>query len=212
MAIAFDSASDAYSASTTTSLNHTASGTDRVAIIFVFGFENANEPSVTVGGSSTGVVEIGRIALTGAYQKIIAYYYLNPPTISTTYATYQSGGYQDLQVLTYTGCSTSVPDSLASKTGDTSPLDLTTTVVASDCWLVSAGRNYSTGVIVGSTGTTVRTTGTAMESGDSNGTVGTGSQTMNWTNGGSGNTGGIIFSLAPASAAPTTNSNFFAFM
>jgi hypothetical protein len=211
--IAYDTGGYAYSgASTTATVNLAATGTDRIAFIFAF-VDSTTQPTVTVGGSSTGVTFIGSINLTGN-QTIHVYYYLAPPTSSTAYVCTQANAYIDLKVVTYTGASqTGVPDSYASKTGDTTPLDLTTTVVASDCWLVSGGRNYSTGVIVPSTGTTERAHGTtnAILIGDSNGAVGTGAQTMNWTNGGSGNTGGIIVSFKPAGGA-SVNSNFLAFM
>lgn len=192
-------------AGNTSNIDVASSGSDRKAIIFVWGDFDA-EPTTTVGGSSTGVNEISRITLTGN-QKIIAYYYDSPPTASTTYEVTETASFPEIHVITYSGCATGAVDSFASKTGDTSPLDLTTTVVGSNAWLVSAGRNYTTGVINASTGTTQRNSGAGIKSGDSNGTVGTGPQTMEWTNGGSGNTGGIIVSILPKGATASNTSH-----
>lgn len=185
----------------TSSVNVTAAGTNRKAIIFVWGDFTPGDPTVTVGGSSTGVTEITRQTLTGN-QKIIAYYYDDPPTSSTAYAVTETGSYPEIHVITYTGAASGAVDSFASKTADTA-LDLTTTVVASNCWLVSCARDYSDGDIIPSTGTTQRNGGAGIDSGDSNGTVGTGAQTMNWSNNGSGNTGGVIVSIAPYVASST---------
>lgn len=210
MAIAYNTAGWANSGTAnSSSVNVTASGSDRKAIIFAWGdFDNV--PTVTVGGSSSGVTQIGTALTLTGNQKIYAYYYDNPPTSSTAYAVSETNSYPEIHVLCYTGCATGSADSYASKTADTA-LDLTTTVVASGCWLVSSARDYSDGDIVASTGTTSRNAGAGIESGDSNGTVGTGAQTMNWSNNGSGSTGGFVVSIAPLATA-TANAGFFAFM
>jgi hypothetical protein len=57
-----------------------------------------------------------------------------------------------------------------------------TTVIASGCWLVGFGWSRSSGTITAGSGTTIRLAGvTAVGIGDSNGTVGTGSQTLNYS-------------------------------
>lgn len=207
MAIAYDSAGWNNSGTPNTSaVNVTASGSDRKALIFCWG---AGAGTPTVGGSSTGVTEITRITITSG-QVVRVYYYDNPPTSSTSYSITDTGSYPEIHVITYTGCATGAADSYNSKTGDTA-LDLTTTVINSNCWLVSGARDYTDGDIAASTGTTQRNAGAGIKTGDSNGTVGTGSQTMNWSNVGSGSTGGVIVSIKPVGGA-TVNSNFFAFM
>lgn len=206
MAIAYDTAGyNNAGTGNSSQVNITATGSNRKAIIFVWGDFTPGDPTVTVGGSSTGVTEITRVTLTGT-QKVIAYYYDNPPTSSTQYQVTETGSYPEIHVITYTGCASGAVDSYASKTGDTA-LDLTTTVVASNCWLVSGARDYSDGDIVASTGTTQRNTGAGIKTGDSNGTVGTGAQTMNWSNNGSGNTGGVIVSIAPVATTAIKTAN-----
>jgi len=201
MAIAYTAAGNNNAGTGNSSqVNVAATGSDRKAIIFVWGEMSGATPSVTVDGTSTGVNQIGsRLVLSGT-QDMYAYYFDNPSTSSVEYRVTEAGSYPEIHVLMYSGCATGAVDSNASKTGDTA-LDLTTTVVASNCWLVSIGRDYSDGDLVVSTGTTQRNNGAGCKSGDSNGTVGTGSQTMNWSNNGSGSTGGFIVSIAPVASA-----------
>ena len=130
------------------------------------------------------------------------YYYIAPPASSTDFYQPVSGtrGF-GIAANVYSGVHQTAPiDSSAFIASGAVPRTFSTTVVASNCWLVSMARNISTGAIAPSTGTTGRTDGTLHDTGDSNGTVGTGSQSMVWTDG-SGNAYGIIFSLAPAVAA-----------
>lgn len=179
------------------SVSLTTSGSDRLAIMFIWSDHPTNVPSCTVGGS--GATLITQVQL-NSNQRVTAYYYPDPPTGSTSYSSTTSGGKSELHVITYSDCDTStVPDSSATTSSSTSPTSFSTTVVASDCWLASMIRDFTTGTGTASTGTTQRNAGVGAKSGDSNGTVGTGSQSMTWTH--SGTCGGIIVSIAPPAAA-----------
>ncbi len=209
-AIAFDTSGNNYqNATTTASVSLSTSGSNRFAAIFTLTGGGNRFSSLTVGGvAATAVVDafnpFGTNFLYGRY-------FVAPPTASTAYTltTTNNADDQEIGVLTYSGCAQSGQVD-SSNTGTGSPnLMLSTTVVASNCWLVSCARN-SAGAASASTGTTLRQAGTSLATGDSNGTVPTGAQPLAWTAGG-GTTGGIIFSIAPFVATPV-NSNFLYFM
>lgn len=103
------------------------------------------------------------------------------------------------KAVSYSGASlTGQPDSSNANTvTSTTSLTISTTVVASNCWLVMWDVNANAALIAG-TGTTQRggeTSGRKFF--DSNGTVGTGSQSLQCTWTGSFNAGGIIASIKP---------------
>lgn len=114
--------------------------------------------------------------------------------------------------MSYTGAKQSgQPDSsfkdLYNTTGHTS-WSLSTTVVASNCWLVAGMVDDSNAPTAGS-GTTMRQNSASGYGGfDSNGTVSTGSQTLNFAFSSSTKQTGIIVSIAPSVAAATANPAF----
>lgn len=215
MAIAFDTAGGDYEYNTSTSgctFSLAAASANSIAILFVYANPGSNDPNwaniPTVNGVAATLIGTA-YNFTGT-QYLYAYYLLNPPTSSVAYTltTDDIGADRDceLHALIYSDAAQSgQPDSNNTGTG-TPTATLSTTVVAANCWLVSAARNVDFGVPTASTGTTARSTAfdTAFASGDSNGTVGTGAQTMAWT-AGSGATSGLIISIAPAVAAAVTN-------
>ncbi len=211
MAIAFDKTGSANTvAGTTVTLSSFAATSDNsIAIIYLFKDTGDTVTGVTVNGNAATYVN--KQNLTGTQWGYI-YYYLNPPTSAVNYvATSSASSYWDIAVSIYSGAKQSgQPDS--NNTGSASPsVTLSTTVVASDCWLASYARNTVSGVPAAGTGTTSRGTTSLFRYGDSNGTVGTGAQTMQYT-AAAGTTGGIIVSIAPSVAGGSVNSNFFAFM
>ena len=173
-----------------------AAEANEVAVIYIWN-DAAATPTVTVNGVSATQVGTG-INITGT-QYIRAFYFANPPTSSVNYVGTTVGGKTEIHVLLYKGGKqTGIPDSFNSQTGGLSPQTISTTVVATGCWLVSMSRDYDTGVNNASTGTTLRNAGIGAASGDSNGTVGTGSQGMTWTgNDGASHLGQFIVSIAP---------------
>lgn len=113
--------------------------------------------------------------------------------------------------ISYSGCAqTEAVDSHAKTTGSFSAstnVASTTTVVASNCWLVM-GTSNGTGSPVAGSGTTLRLNNGGLGFGilDSNGTVGTGAQSLNWqVNVGAGDYSMCIFSFAPMVAAGPAN-------
>lgn len=207
MALAFDTSGGDYEYNTSTSgctFNLTAGAANSIAILFVrftyTGATSAWANTPTVGGNSA--TQIGSDHTISGEQMFRAYYYLNPPTSSTAYlvTTDDINVNRDIgmQVLIYSDANQSgQPDSNASANA-TGNLTLSTTVVAANCWLVSCARNIAVGPPTAGSGTTIRGAGTeiAFAAGDSNGTVGTGSQSMGW-NAAASTTGGIIVSIAP---------------
>jgi hypothetical protein len=98
----------------------------------------------------------------------------------------------------------------------TTPYTLSTTVVGANAWIVG-GATGSNGEIGGGTagsGTTYRSSNVSsnIRLGDSNGTVGTGSRSLNFGRNptGSGDDDGVILSIVPAPVV--INGNFLAFM
>lgn len=202
MAIAYDTGgtTNAYGPATITH-NIAATSADSIAMIVVFKDSGDTVTGVTVGGNAATYV--GKQNLTGDQWGYI-YYYLNPPTSSTAYTATASasGSYWDISVDIYSGAKQSGQmDSSATGTA-TGNLTFSTTVVASNCWLFSYARNAVIGVPAAGTGTTSRTATTLYRTGDSNGVVGTGAQTMQYT-AATGTTAGIIVSIAPAGATST---------
>ncbi|MEK9206858.1 MAG: hypothetical protein AAB922_00095, partial [Patescibacteria group bacterium] len=113
----------------------------------------------------------------------------------------------------YTGSKqTGQPDAATTNTA-TSVTSITTsvTVVASNCWLIMAFDNNAEVPTAGA-GTTIRQAGSdASGLADSNGTVGTGSQSLVINTVGASNFATAIISLAPAIASTVTK-RFFTLM
>lgn len=112
-----------------------------------------------------------------------------------------------LMSASYTGVSqTGFPDSQAKGTDATGSYDMTSTVVASDSWLFANTRsNDADGIIPLSVGVK-RQTAFAGQIAivDSNGTVGTGSQTITVTSNPGGETYWLMVSFSPATGGGST--------
>ena len=110
---------------------------------------------------------------------------------------------------TFSGCkqTSAVIDSSATNSGSSvTTFTLTTTVVASNCWLVACSRNTSGSDVTISGQGSIRLNESGAVGGiayDSNGTVGTGAQSLVFTQG-SANVGGVIVSLAPVAVSTST--------
>ena len=91
-----------------------------------------------------------------------------------------------------------------------SPLVLTGTVVTADSWLISVVRNAATPPMTASTNVNaVRQSGvtTQQSVGDTNGTIGTGSQSQTWTTAAGTKSFGIMMAIKPVSAIISTTNN-----
>jgi hypothetical protein len=207
MAIAYVASGENYSAAATSlTVTLTPSGSDRFVVVSALtGDGNFLGVPKSGGAGGSDMTVITTAVVSAQYHQM--YYYIAPPASSTEFYQPVSGsrGF-DMAAVVYSGVkqTSGAIDSFAAIASGAVPRTFSTTVVASDCWLVSMARNVTTGVVAPHTGTTGRTNGTLHDTGDSNGTVGTGSQSMAWTDS-SGSVYGIIFSLAPATAAGPAN-------
>lgn len=186
MAIALDATSSATaSGSDTISWTHTCTGSDLVLVVFITG------ASAGVGFSGTDTMTYNGVAMTfvdvanDGVQSIGMWYLLNPATgANTVLWDWNSGNFTKSGfAVSLTGCdSTSQPDSSNKGTATSFDVTLSTTVVDTGCWLVGAIQSQ-TGALSAGTGATERQEQTDADSKhsalyDSNGTVGTGSQSM----------------------------------
>jgi len=130
---------------------------------------------------------------------VYIYGLLAPATgVNNIVASTSSSTYIGCAAVSYTGVKQSgLPDSSATGTDATGNYTATTTVVASDCWLFSSSR--SNGSPTAGASTTIRDVldGGSCLSADSNATVGTGSQSLNFTVSPGGETGWLVCSFAP---------------
>ena len=215
MAIAFDAAAGAKDGSavvTSLTFAHTCTGSDRILVVTA-GTNSTTSPTVDAvtynGVSATEVNEQSNGAL-----RLALWYLIAPATgannVVVTWSGVATGLGQQLNAISvsYTGAKqTGQPDSNGSQTfSSATSVAVSTTVVASDCWL--------SGSLQGSAGEMINGTGPETQRGvdqfnqiaiDTNGTVGTGAQTLDWT-WSSADTGlGLVMSIAPVAAAGPAN-------
>lgn len=203
MAIAFDAddgSSDTGGAATSLTYSHTCSGTDR--ILFVSVGLNTNGDNVTgVTYNGVAMTQIAT-ATANASNRSYLYYLINPATGSNNVVvSLGSASNVYSSSASYTGAKQSTqPDSNATNTTSSTPLTLSTTVVGSGCWIVSTCMDLD-GQSPG-TGTTGRTGASTAQIGDSNGVVGSGSQSLGWTVTDTSNpSSGVIASFLPSQGA-----------
>ncbi len=209
MAIALDTSTYGSFVGSGTSLtwSHTCTGSDLVLFVGVI----ANDTTDLVTGVTYNGVAMTLVGKENATtDRWTSLYVLAGPAtgthsvvVSTSSACYITG-----LSTSYTGGhqTTPIDSHVEAVAGSASSLTATTTVVASGCWLVGMGRSNISPVDAG-TGTTERAQETDFNSGglcDSNGTVGTGSQSLQITFGGSGQGTFVVASLAPAASGDVT--------
>jgi len=216
MAIAYDSSSTAQQGSVSSiTVAHTCTGTNLLLLVGVL----TNDTSDLVTGATYNGVTMtrggGQLA-SGAGYFGCWYFLINPAT--GTHNIVVSRSTTDLigcMGSSYTGVKqTGFPDSSASGTDAAGNFVSTTTVVGSNAWLwanVRASNGFSG--VTGGTGTTGRqgVFGLAGIIADSNGTVGTGSQSLNFNANAGGDCYWMIASFLPF-VAVVQNSNFMTFM
>lgn len=151
MAIALDAASSASTAwltnKTTYSWNHTCTGSDLALIVGVF---CNNNPTRTVSGvtyNGTAMTRLGYINdYASGYDRLELWGLLGPSTGTHAVEVTLSGqaAYNMAGAVSYTGVSqTGLPDSAntARTTTNATSLQISTTTVADNCWLVGTYRN-----------------------------------------------------------------------
>lgn len=212
LAIAFDIQAGKTTLSVTNdNYSHTVTGSNPVLVagLATAGTNgNANDPSSIIY-NSVAMSQVGNISINGSDRRWFAYYKsavsTGANTFSYTFST--SKGRLSACTASYSGVSqTDVPDSKIDKQQAATNFTQTATVVASNCWLW-AGESNDSGTPTAGAGLTLRSNGGAVdaqiEEGDSNATVGTGSQSMTFNSTGSWTFGGTIISMAPSGGAVT---------
>lgn len=223
MAIAFDAAAGAKDNSgsvTSLSWTHTTSGSNR--LLFVGVSITTNNATTITGVTYNGVSLTQFDTVTASPVTCAGFYLINPATGANTVQITLSGVLISNQQIggvsqSYTGCQQSAqPDSHShNSTSGTNPNPFTvsTTVVGANCWLVGAATEDQGAIAAGSAGSGTTYRGVVefnMFGADSNATVGTGSQSLNWGRAGgiNANVAGIVMSVTPFGAATITNASF----
>lgn len=209
-AIGFDTSGAADSGGDTgaAAVSLAASGANEKAMMFVAWEVAMSFSTLTVNGSASGVTQIGSEFSNATINLDCRCYYLdNPPTSSVSYALSASPSFTcRIAVNLYSGTATGAEDSTATNSAVADTLTVTTTVVASNCWLVGVGMGFPSGgnAITGGSGTTMRSGAptTFFYSADSNGTVGTGSQSLIFNKASGTTMGGFVVSIAPSASGP----------
>lgn len=207
MAITFDSSAKNVASSATWS--HTCTGSNLILIVGLAIGQNTNA-TVTYNGVSMTMVGSAGISTSYTLQY---FYLLNPSTGTNTISCSNLGSSGGLGIsLSYAGVLQSgFPDSssFSGGSGTGTPLTNTTTVLASNCWLVNFGVDWTTNndITTISTNKTDRQTDTGYTNSsgkligsDSNGTVSTGSQSVTLTSSGTGthHVTDLLISITPA--------------
>lgn len=216
MAIAYDSsAANTANPGTSVTVSHTTSGDNRLLMLGVI----TNDTTDKVTGATYNGVAMTRLdsqaaASTGFYGFI--YYLVAPATGANNLVVSRSdSNLIGAMSASYTGVSqTGFPDSQAKGTDASGAYDMTTTVVASNCWLFANTRSNDTdGVIPLSVGVKRQSVFVGQIAIiDSNGTVGTGAQTITVTCSPGNEVYWLMASFAPHVAGGAVNSGFFNFM
>lgn len=217
MALAWGGISSVNTSSSVTSV--AVSGSDTVGIVFVVG-EVAGDNITAVTWNGVSMTKIG--AVQNPSDRWMSAWWVASPASSTTIA-FTGGSFWRSYSFYYTGAHQTAPidSSNTGSTASASAITIATTVVASNCWQVMAKKD-GRGNLTDTGSGVLASTRTGTDAGgigilDSNGTVGTGSQSGTDTL--SGGTlpiqiGGITFSLAPVGGGGggSVNSNFLMFM
>lgn len=222
MAIAFDASSKATTTSSSTTWSHTCTGANQ--ILFVAGDVGAS-PLATVTYNGVSMNALANI-VAGA-NKFQIFYLLNPTSGANTISASGLGTGLCGTASSYTGVQSTGAGFLDSSADNgptnTSSFTTSTSVVAPNCWLIGFGQaGISNNNMLGlssnltdrvlETGGPENTTERVVLS-DSNGVVGTGSQSITLTSSGGSGTRTLfqyLISLAPF--VPTSNGNFLTFI
>lgn len=203
-AIAFDSTSANSDGFPTATRSHTVTGSDPFLMGTSVGSVGSQNVSAVTWNSTESMSEpvAGGVICPG--DRAMDFWYRAAPTTGThNLVTTASGPFSGINAASYSGVKQTSPiDSFNSGTASsTTSFSLSTTVVASGCWLIMSTKVSAVNPSAGS-GTTLRQADQGIW--DSNGTVGTGSQSLSVTSSPtSQNWAGIIVSIAPA-ATPSS--------
>ncbi len=184
MAIALDaSAVKAFTTTTSLTWSHTCTGTNPngVLVVGVYFAVAADAPATITYGSATSNRAISLAV--GASDQLSMYLFYSPPTGTNTITVTSLSELMAGVSTSFTGTNEGL-DSSNTATGTGTTLTASTTVKAANCWLFGVSAIVGTGIsaMTMTTGTqrqsTLSTTVIGIDDGDSNATVGTGSQSL----------------------------------
>lgn len=193
---------------TSKTLSHTCSGSNRILWVTVA------TDGISGRDSITGVTYNG-VAMTQAIKKqnanadhYVYLYYLIAPDTGThdIVASCSESANIGVSAISYTGAKqSSQPDATASLNDNDggSTITQSLTLVASECWLVSACNDRNVGIATGSVNVVALSNdGRTTAMGDSNGAVdGTGSYSQTWASGAGESFSLVMVSFSPAEAS-----------
>lgn len=206
MAIAYDSSSTGTAnPGTSVTFPQTCTGSNLLLIVGIATNDTTDKVTgVTYNGVAMTLLSAYQAATTNFYG--FTYYLIAPDTgTHDIVASRSDSGVLAVMGASYTGVSqTGFPDSQATGSDATGDYTATTTVVSSNCWLWANTR--SNAAALSSDATTRQTIfgGYGMIV-DSNGPVGTGSQSINFTASPGGETNWNAVSFSPAAASGPAN-------
>lgn len=208
MAIAFDT-SAALTRVTGTSLTQSYTNNGDLLVVQA-GTVGDLISGVTYNGVS--MTQLTKVQNANLGSWIYMFYLIAPATGANNIVISHTGvGLIEGNAASYSGTNqSSFPDSSNTNRGTGTSFSTSTTVVASNCWLVGFLDNDNTAT-TGTSNWTKRQEQTdfVLTLADSNGTVGTGSQTQSGTIGGSANWGMITASFAPPAPVVATATGHF---
>jgi len=213
MAIAFDATTyGGFATATSLTFAHTVTGSDTLLLVGVQG-DSATDAITGVTYNAVGMTLVAKIQHSPPTGRWIYLFRLAGAATGAHNVVISSSGSIFIQgfAASYTGVDQTTPidsfNSGNSAAGQTT-YTISTTVVGSNCWLASFFNLFSgvAGPLTAGTGSTRRATDTNFTSAalfDSNGTVASGSRSMqvNWTSVDSG--AAVICSFAPVAAGAT---------
>lgn len=209
MAIAFDAVTYATGGTgTSLTFSHTTSGTNRILVVNIFQNDNAGDTTtgVTYGGVAMTRVSVVQNTSSPYLSRNYQYILINPTSGANNVVISNTSNNLEAWALSYTGAKqSSQPDAFTTSTGNVQNFTTTLTTVADNCWTVILGRaGTGGGSVSAGTGTTARGTVAVNEiSGDSNGALSAGSNSMTLNfSAGAAQWQTNMLSIAPASVNP----------
>lgn len=184
MALAFDAAAQGSSTTNPLTFSHTTStNANRILFVGVRWYQGDNLTSVTYAG--VAMTQINKRQDNVGNDAYTYLYYLTSPATGANNVVVTGTGNPNIRVeavsASYTGDKGFVIDSSNMQSSTSSTMTMSTTVVKSNCWLVGISSNFR--ATSPGAGTTERQeiAGDPFAIDDSNGTVSTGSQSLQWT-------------------------------
>ncbi len=174
--------------------------------VLFFGMYGTNGSSDTVTAQAFQGHAMTKINVrANGYRQTYLFYFFTASGTGDIVITFSGDpGGSDGSGFSYTGCSTSAIDSTATlaSSGATATFTVTTTVVATGCWLAGFFLDNGSSITAGTGSSVIRTFGNGSTM-DSNGTVGTGSRSLVGLDTSNDTWGACIASFAPAASGPT---------